>query len=255
MSMRMQPPVVRRALHGGFTLIELLVVVAIIAVLLAILVPALSAARELAQRTKCASNLRQIGIAWMYYLDDSDDRFMYPTDVNLPWLYGGRTEDEVYAIAGLKNVIQERPLNPYVALNQGQNRQGDLFHCPSDDGATTLHLRSEGMTAYELYGNSYRGNLFVTPSRYYSDAPVPIPLRLADIEVPASSFLLGGDMQWYLVGTGYSAAWHDDEGNKVNLVFADGHAAFTDMSAGRDAQSTAYTMYPYWIQEDDDDDD
>ncbi len=56
----------------GFTLIELLVVVAIIAVLVAILLPALSTAREQARKITCASNLRQLGISTVMYIDMSD---------------------------------------------------------------------------------------------------------------------------------------------------------------------------------------
>ncbi len=54
----------------GFTLVELLVVIAIITVLLAIMLPALDAAIEIARRIKCASNLRQIGIALRCYVND-----------------------------------------------------------------------------------------------------------------------------------------------------------------------------------------
>src|ERR1043166_8425914 len=58
--------------HGGFTLIELLVVVSILAVLMALLFPALRQAREAAKRAACASNLRQIGVMMKLYEADSN---------------------------------------------------------------------------------------------------------------------------------------------------------------------------------------
>jgi prepilin-type N-terminal cleavage/methylation domain-containing protein len=64
---------------GAFTLIELLVVIAVIAVLLAIFIPVLGAARERAQRTVCLSNLRQLTTAWIAYADDHDGRLV-PAD-------------------------------------------------------------------------------------------------------------------------------------------------------------------------------
>ena len=57
----------------GFTLIELLVVIAVIAILMAILLPALKAAREQGKRAVCLNNLRQLTLAWIMYADDSDD--------------------------------------------------------------------------------------------------------------------------------------------------------------------------------------
>lgn len=58
----------------GFTLIELLVVISIIALLIAILMPALNKARGLAKTTVCSSHLKQFGLAWFLYADDNDDR-------------------------------------------------------------------------------------------------------------------------------------------------------------------------------------
>jgi prepilin-type N-terminal cleavage/methylation domain-containing protein/prepilin-type processing-associated H-X9-DG protein len=60
----------------GFTLIELLVVIAIIALLLALLMPALDHARELARRSVCKANLRDLVLAWIMYADDNDGKIV-----------------------------------------------------------------------------------------------------------------------------------------------------------------------------------
>lgn len=64
--------------RNGFTLIELLVVVAIIVLLISILLPSLGRARDLAKQASCASNLRQIGIAFQTYMQDHDGRHYPP---------------------------------------------------------------------------------------------------------------------------------------------------------------------------------
>lgn len=69
-----------RKLGAGFTLIELLVVIAILSILAALLLPAIQTAKESANRTKCLSNLMQIGRAIRMYLNDSDGRYFYGED-------------------------------------------------------------------------------------------------------------------------------------------------------------------------------
>src|SRR5262245_55264600 len=78
-SMRSFPPR-RFDRRAGFTLIELLVVIAIIAVLIALLVPAVQRVRESANQTKCANNLRQIGIALHNF--ESTRQAFPPSSVN-----------------------------------------------------------------------------------------------------------------------------------------------------------------------------
>ncbi len=232
----------------GFTLIELLIVVAIIALLISILLPALGAARERAKRVRCTANLHQIALAWNMYLD-SETNDIFPTYIaNIQWFYGGKAQAYDQQMGG---ILDPRPLNRYVGIDPYGNRAAEVFHCPSDVGALNLpDPVSRGKTTYDYMGNSYPLNSTIVNGEIDDQTCQPLwpprPLRLTQVEVPPSIFVVAGDQQMYWTPAGisfYSALWHDRLGLELNLAFLDGHGAFTRLEWG--VEWTSRYAFPY----------
>lgn len=111
----------------GFTLVELLVVVAIIALLLSVLLPALRASRRQAKQAVCLANLRQVGYAVHLYANDFGDQF----PASLHWGYDfSRGTPWGYALYGY---IAGEPWSRNVAREQWVRVLNSVYHCPLDE--------------------------------------------------------------------------------------------------------------------------
>lgn len=204
----------RRSRRQAFTLIELLVVIAIIAILAAILFPVFGKAREKARQTACTSNVRQIGQAWMMYVQDYDEQFPpnnSPAAANSEWMLRPGTPFPCKPCR-LVNKATGAPYDPRT-FALPYIKTVDLFKCPSDVGIPTSIASepSKGQPVWKFEGTSYCLNTVVT--RLGSLAAIP---------EPAETYMGAEVYGWH--GDDAKNRWQTTTGHPNRIAyFVDGH--------------------------------
>ncbi|NUM54794.1 MAG: DUF1559 domain-containing protein [Candidatus Hydrogenedentes bacterium] len=200
---------------SGFTLLELIVTIAIISILFALLLPALSRAREAAWRANCTNNLRQIGIAFELYALENRERYPAASDPvstsPFYWLWMGR---------GWRTKIAE-----YVP---GDKENPGVFWCPRDPTAESDYESTSYAYSMAFYHSPDQINEMDSVSDNYSNPVKTKPQTMASVRNPSKKVLVG---EWFANHT----AWENDQGwfglgGKRLYLFADGHVEYLDSS-------------------------
>ena len=220
----------------GFTLVEMLVVIGVIAILAALLLPAISAAKRKAQRIACTNNLRQISLGVRVYSDDSHDASPSPSGAGLT------STNIVSLYSGYKTLMKN-----YVGLNGASSSQEKLFQCPADTFYPNWIIAPVGPPLYFVQKSlhddpswdfsSYAFNGGDNVARKFYKKTVTYPglggVKLSSVRHPARTVLVAeiaafGPWSWHdpsSHGVAHeSGTLYNDSKNVVSFV--DGHVSY-----------------------------
>ena len=163
----------RASRSGGFTLIELLVVIAIIALLIGILLPSLSGARDSARSVKCLASMRTLGISFGFYSDDNND--MLPRSKHSVGFSG-----ELTWAPQLFEYLTSQPFDGQSDLWQSRswwNATNEFYRCPHDRRESPIEQPGR---PYSTAAVSYGMNVYyelrreeIEPARFAGDQFTP----------------------------------------------------------------------------------
>jgi len=202
--------------YSGFTLVEVMVAIAIVSVLAAVTLPVGLRARELSRRVTCASQLRQIGLAFAMYLGDWDAAYPNTGD---PYLWMGRRwrwPIEPY----LGETLQRDPARPEDPLHSSRTAQ--ILLCPSDPTAPQKwDATSYGYSA-AFYHTPAQIAAMTTEDLWKYDRFPCVTQREAFVRYPSKKVLAA---EWLTNHETPKVGWWEWRGAR-NYLFADGHVRY-----------------------------